>query len=114
MGTVKKGKNGHGDTSRTPPYPQKRATLTHPPYSHFSKRKRRLEICYFKTAVRLLYFVLAHEYPAAETTVFLFRCGWLLFHRSLPILELEVIKRFRSFTFTTVSNSFMTSLAIQI
>ena len=27
--------------------------------------------CYFKTAVRLLYFVLAHEYPAAETTVFL-------------------------------------------
>lgn len=62
---------GHGDTSWTPPYPKKRATLTHPPYSNFSKRKRRLEICYFKTAVRLLYFVLARKYPAAETTVFL-------------------------------------------
>ena len=36
----------------------------------FFKRKRRSEICYFKTAVRLLYFVLAHEYPATETTVF--------------------------------------------
>ena len=62
---------GHSDTSRTPPYLKKRATLIHPPQSHFLKRKRRLEICYFKTAVRLLYFVLAHEYPAAETTVFL-------------------------------------------
>jgi len=62
---------GHSDTSRAPPYPEKRATLTHPPYSHFSKRKRRLEICYFKTAAWLLYFVLAHECPAAETTVFL-------------------------------------------
>ena len=61
---------GHGDTSRTPPYPKKRATLTHPPYSHFLKRKRRLEICYFKTAVGLLYFVLARDEPAAETTVF--------------------------------------------
>ena len=38
----------------------------------FFKRKRRLEICYFKTAVRLLYFVLAHEYSAATTTVFLY------------------------------------------
>ena len=34
-------------------------------------KKRRSEICYFKTAVRLLYFVLAHEYPVATTTVFL-------------------------------------------
>ena len=41
----------------------------------FFKRKRRSEICYFKTAVRLLYFVLAHEYPATETTVFLFPLG---------------------------------------
>ena len=41
---------GHGDTSWTPPYPKKRATLTHPPYSNFSKRKRRLEMQYFKTA----------------------------------------------------------------
>jgi len=36
----------------------------------FFTRKRRLEICYFKTAVRLLYFVLARKYSAAETTVF--------------------------------------------
>lgn len=63
---------GHGNTSWTPPYPKKRVTLIHPPYSHFSKRKRRLEICYFKTAVWLLYFVLARDDPAAETTVFLF------------------------------------------
>ncbi|MEI3362326.1 MAG: hypothetical protein V8R75_07005 [Oscillospiraceae bacterium] len=27
---------------------KKRATLTHPPYSHFSKRKRRLEIAISK------------------------------------------------------------------
>ncbi len=38
-------------------------------YFNFSK-KRRLETCYFKTAARLLYCVLACEYPAAETTVF--------------------------------------------
>jgi hypothetical protein len=37
MGTVKKDKNRHGDTSKIPPYPQKRATLIHPPYSYFSK-----------------------------------------------------------------------------
>ena len=43
--------------------------------SFFKKRKRRLEICYFKTAVRLLYFVLAHEYPATETTVFFISVG---------------------------------------
>lgn len=49
----------------------KKGDFNTPPYSHFLKGKRRLEICYFKTAVRLLYFVLAHEYPAAETTVFL-------------------------------------------
>ena len=61
---------GHGDTSRTPPYPKK-GDFNTPPVFSFLKRKRRLEICYFKTAVRLLYFVLAHEYPAAETTVFL-------------------------------------------
>lgn len=105
---------GHGDTSRTPPYPKK-GDFNTPPVFSFLKRKRRLEICYFKTAVRLLYFVLVRDDPATETTVFLlFRCGWLFFYRSLPILELEVIKRFRSFIFTTVSNSFMASLAIQI
>jgi len=65
-----KKEQGHSDTSRTPPYPKKWATLIHPPQSHFLKRKRRLEICYFKTAARLLYFVLAHDDPAAETTVF--------------------------------------------
>lgn len=53
----------------------KRVTLTHPPKSIFQKRKRRLEIGYFKTAVRLLYFVLAHEYPATETTVFFISVG---------------------------------------
>lgn len=37
MGTVKKGKNGHGDTSKIPPCPKKRVTLIHPPYSYFSK-----------------------------------------------------------------------------
>lgn len=41
-----------------------------PPYSHFLKRKRRLEICYFKTAVRLLYFSLARNKAAAKTTFF--------------------------------------------
>ena len=35
-------------------------------------------ICYFKTAVKLLYFVLAHDYPATETTVFLFPLGGYL------------------------------------
>ena len=43
----------------------------------FFKRKRRSEICYFKTAVRLLYFVLAHEYRATETPVFFISAGWL-------------------------------------
>ena len=50
-----------------------------PSVFYFFKRKRRLEICYFKTAVRLLYFVLAHRYSAAETTVFFITvlCGEL-------------------------------------
>ena len=34
MSTVKS-QNEHGDTSRIPPCPQKRATLTRPPYSNF-------------------------------------------------------------------------------
>ena len=38
-------------------------------------KKRRSEISYFKTAVRLLYFVLAHGYSAAETTVFFISVG---------------------------------------
>ena len=49
----------------------KKGDFNTPSVFSFFKRKRRSEICYFKTAVRLLYFVLAHEYPAAETTVFL-------------------------------------------
>ena len=49
----------------------------------FFKRKRRSEICYFKTAVRLLYFVLAHEYPATETTVFFISAGWLYSYRKV-------------------------------
>ena len=41
-------------------------------------KKRRAEISYFKTAVRLLYFVLAHGYSAAETTVFFISVGRLI------------------------------------
>jgi len=39
------------------------------------KGKRRFEICYFKTAVRPLYFVLVRDNPAAKKTVFLFTVG---------------------------------------
>ena len=42
MSTVKS-QNEHGDTSRIPPCPQKRATLTRPPYSNFQNGKRRLK-----------------------------------------------------------------------
>ena len=49
----------------------KKGDFNTPSVFSFFKRKRRSEICYFKTAVRLLYFVLAHRYSAAETTVFL-------------------------------------------
>ena len=48
----------------------KKGNFNTPSVFLFFKRKRRSEICYFKTAVRLLYFVLAHRYSAAETTVF--------------------------------------------
>jgi len=46
-----------------------------PSVFRFSKESGGLEIYYFKTAVRLLYFVLAHGYSAAETTFFLFPLG---------------------------------------
>lgn len=74
MGTVKKGKM---DTAIPPRYRRvlKKGDFNTPSVFLFFKRKRRSEICYFKTAVRLLYFVLAHKYPATETTVFLFPLG---------------------------------------
>jgi len=49
----------------------KKGDFNTPSVFPFLKRKRRLEICYFKTAARLLYFVLTHGNSAAETTVFL-------------------------------------------
>lgn len=42
------------------------------------KKTAVLKLCDFKTAVELLYFVLAHDNPAATTTVFLFPLGVLL------------------------------------
>jgi len=49
-----------------------------PSVFRFSKESGGLEIYYFKTAVRLLYFVLAHGYSAAETTVFFISVGRLI------------------------------------
>ena len=43
-----------------------------PSVFRFFKRKRRLEIYYFKTAAWLLVFCSGAQIPAAETTVFLY------------------------------------------
>ena len=43
-----------------------------PSVFRFFKRKRRLEIYYFKTAAWLLVFFSGAQIPAAETTVFLY------------------------------------------
>ena len=52
MGTVKKDKNRHGDTSSDTAVSLKKGDFNTPPRkSIFSKGKRRLEIQYFKTAV---------------------------------------------------------------
>jgi hypothetical protein len=46
-----------------------------PSVFHFSKESGGLEICYSKTAARLLVFCLGVLIPAAKTTVFLFTVG---------------------------------------
>ena len=52
MGTVKKDKNRHGDTSSDTAVSLKKGDFNTPPVNpFFSKGKRRLEIQYFKTAV---------------------------------------------------------------
>ena len=65
------------DTKIPPRYHRilKKGLFNTPSVFIFSKRKRRSEICCFKTAVSLLYFVLVHEYPEAETKIFLFPLG---------------------------------------
>lgn len=70
MRTIKK-QNEHNDPSLETAVSLKKGDFNTPSVFPFLKRKRRLEICYFKTAARLLYFVLTHGNSAAETTVFL-------------------------------------------
>ena len=79
MDAMKK-QNEHDNTLPNTAVSLKMGDLIHPPYSNFSKRKRRLEICYFKTAVRLLCFVLVRDNSAAEITVFFISVAakWLL------------------------------------
>ena len=84
-------KKGHGNTSLIPPYPWKRATLTHPPYSHFFKKKTAAWNLLFQNRRKATCILFRRtDTQPPKQRFFLFRCGWLLFHRSLPILELEV------------------------
>ncbi|WP_207655482.1 hypothetical protein, partial [Clostridium sp. 3-3] len=45
----------------------------------FYKKKNGSFDCYFKTSVRLLYFVKAHKNPATTTTVFLLPLGGIAY-----------------------------------